>query len=828
MEGFKSLLPPFLPKKKNKNVLITRKMPDGTMRIDHDALRQMLIRPEIGDRPVAIISIAGCMRTGKSFILNFIIRYLKAEGWKNKDWIGDDSTSTNGPRWSSGKNRVTVGISIWNKVFYVPQPNNGSEMAVLIMDTQGLFDHKTSKEVNTALLTLSTLASSVQIFNVKERINTQHLDYLKTCVEFAMATAKLEEPFFKLQVLNFLVRDTLDEYEDQRAFGMESGQNDINEILESEEGGKEQVRIRQEIKNSFTKVNCFCLPHPGKLATTIRFSGRNDELEDVFRKWVKKYVESIVSPQHLQPKMAKGNNKMSARDILNMIVACDGAFSGGEYEASNLKEANIRAYYSTEYEKALLYYDETMKNALKEKCYVEKEDLEGRHNNAKRLAKERYASAKEMGDGKCEQNFEKHLETMCDDHFETIKTKNEFIKRKIELEKAQLEAKAVAEYQDLIQQAVILWGMDDPNALYHFHCQYLVQIQQKYGAKANMENIRMEASKYFDDILAHNQERTRAESMIKETRRRDLYKLKVALINKSEKKWLEKTAKYQTPDEMKLHAENIRKEAQEEYLDKGSTNVEKKYLNLLKVKINLVFQNARGAAVVGQKNNWGKRMAAELTTRAPKSQFPLPNQERPYAQVVDRIVIGYITELQSALDKGSIAADMDGRRRSDEEMKIKRFYEDSGYVLQYLDDLELDLAERKRKAEERNKDKWVLVQKEIENMVADIVIKEEKNLEKIMIDRYIDSTELAEHYARTHKNVNDDMSSRRVRFLMPSYFLEEFNKVAVMKLKESYEEMKKLNEKHENNRISNTDKVPEVKKSLWARIKEKFASLFSA
>lgn len=42
-------------------------------------LKQILEADEIKDRNVAVISIAGAFRKGKSFLLNFFIRYLCAE-----------------------------------------------------------------------------------------------------------------------------------------------------------------------------------------------------------------------------------------------------------------------------------------------------------------------------------------------------------------------------------------------------------------------------------------------------------------------------------------------------------------------------------------------------------------------------------------------------------------------------------------------------------------------------------------------------------------------------------------------------------------------------
>jgi hypothetical protein len=41
-----------------------------------NALREVLLHPDIADRKVAIISILGAFREGKSFLLNYMLRYL--------------------------------------------------------------------------------------------------------------------------------------------------------------------------------------------------------------------------------------------------------------------------------------------------------------------------------------------------------------------------------------------------------------------------------------------------------------------------------------------------------------------------------------------------------------------------------------------------------------------------------------------------------------------------------------------------------------------------------------------------------------------------------
>lgn len=47
--------------------------------LKYDSLIKVLGQPEIIDRKVAVISVAGAFRKGKSFLLGFLLRYLNAQ-----------------------------------------------------------------------------------------------------------------------------------------------------------------------------------------------------------------------------------------------------------------------------------------------------------------------------------------------------------------------------------------------------------------------------------------------------------------------------------------------------------------------------------------------------------------------------------------------------------------------------------------------------------------------------------------------------------------------------------------------------------------------------
>lgn len=52
---------------------------DHTFRLDEEALKKVLLKDELKDRYVVVISVAGAFRHGKSFLLDFFLRYMNSK-----------------------------------------------------------------------------------------------------------------------------------------------------------------------------------------------------------------------------------------------------------------------------------------------------------------------------------------------------------------------------------------------------------------------------------------------------------------------------------------------------------------------------------------------------------------------------------------------------------------------------------------------------------------------------------------------------------------------------------------------------------------------------
>ncbi|XP_078495044.1 atlastin-2-like [Ciona intestinalis] len=127
----------------------------------------------VRDFPVAIICIAGPFRKGKSFLLNLLAHYLienQSSTWFKKG----DTQPAKVFEWKGGVERNTVGIHITNKPFIL-ETSDKKKVAVFLMDTQGMFDTKTTTKDCSTIFALSTLLSSVQIYNLTDQIHENDL-----------------------------------------------------------------------------------------------------------------------------------------------------------------------------------------------------------------------------------------------------------------------------------------------------------------------------------------------------------------------------------------------------------------------------------------------------------------------------------------------------------------------------------------------------------------------------------------------------------------------------------------------------------------------------
>ena len=65
--------------------------------------------------------------------------------------------------WRGGQERQTTGIWMWSEPFLRTPKGSNEQVAVLLMDTQGMFDNETSMALTAQIFGLSTFVSSFQV-----------------------------------------------------------------------------------------------------------------------------------------------------------------------------------------------------------------------------------------------------------------------------------------------------------------------------------------------------------------------------------------------------------------------------------------------------------------------------------------------------------------------------------------------------------------------------------------------------------------------------------------------------------------------------------------
>lgn len=276
---------------------------------------------DIQELQVAIIVINGALRTGKSFFINFMIRHLlKLEKESSNNSIDKENNTDmldDYFRSRRGTDIQTLGIWVLNKIFI----HKG--MAIIIMDTQGIFDRHLNQAMNTALICLSTLLSSYQIYNLDKRIQDNYINnayfsaYTDLLSEINPDKDNNDDNYDndnnsnnnsnnskKIgQTLSLLVRDWQN-FED--VYDMDNCIRETNKYQRDFMSDNSEDKIMK----IFDRVNVRLCPHPGHLVTEGEFTGNLNSIRKEFLLHVEYIIGDILS--NLEPKkivLDKNNRK---------------------------------------------------------------------------------------------------------------------------------------------------------------------------------------------------------------------------------------------------------------------------------------------------------------------------------------------------------------------------------------------------------------------------------------------------------------------------------------------------------------------------------------
>ncbi|XP_070497913.1 atlastin-like [Chironomus tepperi] len=415
---------------------------NSKIQFNENTVRDLFFNPKLKDRQVVVFSIVGAFRKGKSFLLNYMLRYLYAhypsltntelinEG---DDWMGEPEEPLTGFEWKSGVARVTKGLILWGDVFLHDGPRN-EKYAIYIMDTQGLFDTDTTTAENSKIFSLSTLISSIQILNIFNILQEDQLQYLQFATEYARygSSDSDKSPF---QDLLILIRDWngVDEYR----YGLRGGNAYLNTFLEIHDyQAKELQSVRRYLKSSFEKINCFLMPYPGKtVAVDKRYDGRWISIDDDFVTMMNELFNHLF--KKLKPKLINGKT-IKPDELLVFINSYVESFKNDSFpSAVSIYDSTLDQQFRILMAKSVDLYVEAVSSHDSE--IDSEEDINKLHLAAKDKALKHFNSEKKFGTYSEGMNFKKELVKTIEESYKQWKAVAVVQLRKINAQKAKTQ-----------------------------------------------------------------------------------------------------------------------------------------------------------------------------------------------------------------------------------------------------------------------------------------------------------------------------------------------------------------------------------------------------
>jgi len=426
---------------------------------DEDAFCEILAKVPPGWK-VSVVSVVGAFRTGKSFLLSWFLRYLNYHHSKPSSSSSSSSSSSTattadkwyfdfekldqskgGFHWRGGVERDTTGIWMWSEPFFIEQPDNEQPLAVLLVDTQGLFDNETTMNLTSSIFGMSTLLSSYQIYNVDKRIQEDNLQHLALFSEYGRAALeskketteedngiKEERPF---QRIEFLVRDWQHfecdgegEIEDLE----KEMQTYLNKVME-ERDAKDLKETREQIQACFEQIFCFMLTHPGFQVTKKKYQGETDKVDPVFLRLLDVFCKRVFSLENLKPKKIFGR-ELTAVELGPFVKAYAKLFVSGAAnfpEAHTMLDATVWANNTVATQESVGLYKRLMDDLAGPTVttYVKQDELNEIHSTLREQALKVFDKRANFGNSKAIQQSRRQVVQDIDENWELFAKLNE-------------------------------------------------------------------------------------------------------------------------------------------------------------------------------------------------------------------------------------------------------------------------------------------------------------------------------------------------------------------------------------------------------------------
>lgn len=302
------------------------------------------------------------------------------------------------------------------------------KLAVLLVDTQGLFDSDTTLKLTSVIFGLSTLMSSYLIFNVRYMVQEDNLHYLSLFSQYARAAManKVEKEGNKpFQDLEFLVRDWQHFKEEEDFDKMVKEMEGTLEKLMQPRDDEDSRETRDHINLCFEDIACYGLPHPGVAVTKISYSGEVDKIEHDFLELLGRYCPRLFD--NLSAKVIHGR-EMTGVELISFMDAYAEMFASGASfpKPDAILKANLKANNSNAINCAIKSYKETMDRIAGPDCThcLHEGKLQEHHNEQQQAALKVFESIANLASKESMEEPKEILLQQIGESFETYQAMN--------------------------------------------------------------------------------------------------------------------------------------------------------------------------------------------------------------------------------------------------------------------------------------------------------------------------------------------------------------------------------------------------------------------
>jgi atlastin len=208
---------------------------------------------------------------------------------------------------------TTEGILMWSEPYFLDLDDK-TNIAMLLMYTEGTFNPNDSVRQNTVVFAISTLLSSVPIFNTCGKITSQEIDGLLSLTSYAGGyNLDKGKPF---QCLVYLIRDYT--HGPQEGYGDKAGAK----YWKMFEGNSQTSSLAEW----FESFSCYTMPTPNDEVKMSTFNGNLNELtKPIFRDQIQYFTECMFKSENLHVKKSLGR-KLRSEGIIQLFKDLENSF----------------------------------------------------------------------------------------------------------------------------------------------------------------------------------------------------------------------------------------------------------------------------------------------------------------------------------------------------------------------------------------------------------------------------------------------------------------------------------------------------------------------